>query len=87
MEALFVIIIIFYLNFLLSQLKKKYFPFKDIFSCEPFLSLYLFIYLSPYLICYNIASVLRFGFLASRHVGPTRDQTHIPCIGRQSLNH
>ena len=40
--------------------------------------------------CYNIASVLCFGFwprgmwdLSSL----TRDGTHTPCLGRQSLNH
>ena len=38
------------------------------------------------IICYNIASVLCFGFLALRHMRSlTRDQT--PCSGRQSLNH
>ena len=45
---------------------------------------------SLYLICYNIVSVLCFGFLAVRHVdlsSPTRAQTYIPCIPRWSLNH
>ena len=29
------------------------------------------------------------GLVAPRHVGPsqTRDQSHVPCIGRQTLNH
>ena len=43
-----------------------------------------------YRICYNIASILCFGFLASRHVGPTsptRDWTQASCIRWQSLNH
>lgn len=52
--------------------------------CGPFLSLYW--------ICYNVASVLRFGFFGQ----PgglwdlnllTRNQTHTPCPGRWSLNH
>ena len=41
-------------------------------------------------ICYNIASVLYFGFGATGHVGfssRNRDRTCIPCIGRWSLNH
>ena len=45
---------------------------------------------SLYWICYNIVSVLSFGFLAARQVGSslwTKDRTHTPCIGRQSLNH
>ena len=42
--------------------------------------------------CYNIASVLCFGFSALRHVGILASQPemepvfHTPCIGRQSLN-
>ena len=34
--------------------------------------------------CYNIASILCFDFLSTRHV---RYRTYIPCIGRQSHNH
>ena len=47
-------------------------------------------FLSLYRICYNIASVLCFGFLAARLVGSsslTRDGTCAPRIGRRSLNH
>ena len=43
-----------------------------------------------YRTCYNIASILCFGFLASRHVGstsPTRDWTQASYIRWQSLNH
>ena len=36
--------------------------FKDFFHVDHFLSFYW--------ICYNIASVLCFGFLTARHVGP-----------------
>ena len=43
-----------------------------------------------YWICYNIASVLYFGFWL-QDIGdlssPTRDPTHTPCIGRWSLHH
>ena len=46
---------------------------------------------SLYWICYSIASVLCFDFLASRHVGsfssPMRDQTQIPCTVSWNLNH
>ena len=39
----------------------------------------------------NISSVLCFGFFGHKAGGnlnsPTRDRTHDPCIGRQSLNH
>ena len=42
-------------------------------------------------ICYNITSILCFGFLDCDTCGilcsPTRDQTHTPGPGRQSLNH
>ena len=48
------------------------------------------LFLSLYLICYNIASVLCFGVLAARHVGILAPQPGIEpatcCIGRQSLN-
>ena len=48
-------------------------------------------FLSLNSICYNIASVLHFGFFfAVRHVdlsSLTRDRTRTPSIGRQSLNH
>ena len=44
-----------------------------------------------YWICYNIASVLCFGFFWPWGMWdsscPTRDQACTPCIGRQSLNH
>ena len=43
-----------------------------------------------YWICYNIASVLCFGFLAMRACGilpPQRDQTHTSCIVRWSLSY
>ena len=44
-----------------------------------------------YWICWNMASVSCFGFLWPWGMwdlsSPTRDQTHNPCIGRQSLNH
>ena len=46
---------------------------------------------SLYWICYRIASVLRSGFFWLHGMwdlsSPTRDQTCIPSIGRQSLNH
>ena len=45
---------------------------------------------SRYWICYNIASVVCFGFLALRHVGsyfPNQGSHLHPCIGRWSLNH
>ena len=44
-------------------------------------------------VCYNIASVLCFGFLALRHVGILATQPgiellfHTSCMGRQSLKH
>ena len=43
-----------------------------------------------YWICYNIASVVCFGFLALRHMGsyfPNQGSNLNPCIGRWSLNH
>ena len=55
-----------------------------------FFKIFFYVYhiLKSLWICYNIASVLCFGFLAQRHVGPlTRDGTHAPLIGRWSLNH
>ena len=62
-----------------------YFPsihtyfFKDYFYVDHFKNLHW--------ICYNIASVLCFGFLTRRHVGsPTRDPTCSPCSGRRSSN-
>lgn len=47
---------------------------------------------SLYWICYNTTSVVSifcsfFRLLAINHGPLTRDQTHKPCIGRQSLNH
>ena len=48
------------------------------------------IFKSLYWVCYNIASVLCFSFLTTRHVdlnSLTRDGTCTPCVGRQSLNH
>ena len=42
-------------------------------------------------ICYNIISLLCFGIFGCKAYGIlaflTWDQTHTPCIGRQSLNH
>ena len=43
-----------------------------------------------YWVCYNIASVLCFGFWPQGRwdlSSPTRDQTCNPCIGRLNLNH
>ena len=46
---------------------------------------------SLYWICYNIASVFYVLVFWPRDMwdlsSPTRDQTHTPCIGRQSLHH
>ena len=38
-------------------------------------------------ICYIIASILCFGFLASVHVGSTRNWIHTPCIGSPILEY
>ena len=46
-------------------------------------------FLSLYWICHSIASVLCFGFGATRHYGlssPTRDGIYTPCTGRQNPN-
>ena len=49
---------------------------KNFFLHRPFLSLYS--------VCYNIASVLYFGFLTVRHLVRViyASQTHTPCIGK-----
>ena len=65
----------------LSHTGLFFFFFKDFFDQDHF---------RVYWICYNIASVLRFGFLTSSHAdpsSPTRDQTCTPCTGRLRLNH
>ena len=50
-----------------------------------FLWMWTIFFLSLFWICYNIPSVLCFGFLASRHLSfLTRDPTCTSCIGGQS---
>ena len=67
-----------------SGLMKTSYPLSDLlFFFKDFFE-------SLYWICYNIHSVLCFGFLAARQVGsqlPTRDRTCNACPGRWSLNH
>ena len=73
------------------------FIFFSVHFFHPFFSLYILsnwevyhIFCSLYWISYTIASVLCFGFMATRHVGsylPTRDRTHTLWIGRWSVNH
>ena len=57
--------------------------FKDYFLCEPFSKFF-------YWNCYNISSVLCFGFWPWGMWDlsfPIRDRTCTPCIGKWSLNH
>ena len=60
---------------ILSHWTTRQVPF---FWCAPFLSLYW--------TCYNIASVLCFSFLITRHVG-VRIKSSSPSTGRQSVDH
>ena len=55
---------------------------------------FFFFILSIHWICYNIISVLYFGFFwpgvmwdLRSPTSPTRDRACKPCVGRQSLNH
>ena len=72
-----------YLRFCFSGLTFSFvFFFKDFFYMDQFFK-------SLYWVCYDIASVLCFGFLAVRRVdlsSLTKDHTHTLCIRRQSLN-
>ena len=80
---------------LLQSFLCSLFVFSVFFFLICFLKIFSFFWYGPFpkssLICYNILSVLCFGpfwlWGLWDSSSLTRDQTHTPCLGRQSLNH